>query len=62
VPVICVVRARGVERLEQNVVVVSIDRLIQLLRSGSAGSMGRPASLVCADASASGSVSNERIA
>jgi hypothetical protein len=33
VPVICVVRARGVQRPEQNVLVVSIDRLIPVLRS-----------------------------
>jgi hypothetical protein len=33
VPVICVVRTRGVQRLEQNVLVVSIDRLIPVLRS-----------------------------
>ena len=36
VPVICLVRARGVQRLEQNVLVVSIDRLIPALRSGAA--------------------------
>lgn len=33
VPVVCVVRARGVQRLEENVLVVSIDRLIPVLRS-----------------------------
>ena len=37
-PVVCLVRARGVERIEQNVLVVSIDRLIPVLRS----SAGRP--------------------
>jgi hypothetical protein len=33
VPVMCVVRPRGVCRFEQNVLVVSIDRLIPVLRS-----------------------------
>ena len=42
VPVVCLVRARGVQRLEQNVLVVSIDRLIPVLRSG-VGGLGRPA-------------------
>jgi hypothetical protein len=37
VPVVCLVRARGVQRLEQNVLVVSIDRLIQVLRSAVRG-------------------------
>ena len=37
VPVVCLVRARGVQRLEQNVLVVSIDRLIPSLRSGVGG-------------------------
>lgn len=32
-PVVCLVRARGVERVEQNVLVVSIDRLLRALRS-----------------------------
>ena|SRR5947209_2322474 len=32
-PVVCLVRARGVERVEQNVLVVSIDRLLPALRS-----------------------------
>ncbi len=42
VPLICVVRAHGVQRLEQNVLVVSIDRLIPVLRSavGSHGMRG----------------------
>ena len=31
-PVLCLVRARGVERVEQNVLVVSIDRLLPVLR------------------------------
>jgi hypothetical protein len=62
VPVVCVVRARRVQRVEQQVLVVSIDRLIPLLRCR-AGGFGRPpTSLACADFSASGSVSNERIA
>ena len=42
VPVVCLVRARGVQRLERNVLVVSIDRLIPVLRSA-AGGVGRPA-------------------
>jgi hypothetical protein len=42
VPVVCLVRPRGVQRLEQNVVVVSIDRLIPVLRSAVRG-LGRPA-------------------
>jgi hypothetical protein len=37
VPVICVVRARDVQRLEQNVLVVSIDRLIPVLRRAVCG-------------------------
>jgi hypothetical protein len=40
-PVVCLVRARGVQRLEQNILVVSIDRLIPVLRS-SVGMLGRP--------------------
>jgi Nuclease-related domain len=40
VPVVCLVRARGVQRLEQNVLMVSIDRLIPVLRSGGGG-LGR---------------------
>jgi Nuclease-related domain len=61
VPVVCVVRARGVQRFEQNVLVVSIDRLIPSLRSairvlGPADEPGMRGF------SASGSVSNERIA
>ena len=40
VPVMCLVRARGVQRLEQDVLVVSIDRLIPVLRSG-VGGLGR---------------------
>ena len=39
VPVVCLVRARGVHRLEQTVLVVSIDRLIPVLGSCA----GRPA-------------------
>jgi hypothetical protein len=41
VPVVCLVRARGVQRREQNVLVVSIDRLIPVLRSAVRG-LGRP--------------------
>ena len=41
VPVVCLVRPRGVERVERGVLVVSIDRLIPLLRS-SVGWLGRP--------------------
>ena len=37
VPVVCLVRARGVQRLERNVLVVSIDRLIPVLRSAAGG-------------------------
>ena len=42
VPVVCLVRPRGIERVEQAVLVVSIDRLITVLRHG-AGGLGRPA-------------------
>jgi Nuclease-related domain len=42
VPVVCLLRARGVQRFERNVLVVSIDRLIPVLRSA-AGRVGRPA-------------------
>jgi Nuclease-related domain len=42
VPVVCVVRARGVQRLEQDVLVLSIDRLVPVLRGG-VGGLGRPA-------------------
>jgi hypothetical protein len=41
VPVVCLVRARGVRQLERNVLVVSIDRLIPMLRSA-IGGLGRP--------------------
>jgi hypothetical protein len=40
VPVVCLVRARGVQRLEREVLVVSIDRLILVLRSGLVGPLG----------------------
>jgi hypothetical protein len=42
VPVVCLVRAHGVQRLEQNVLVASIDRLIPVLRSclGGLGQLG----------------------
>jgi Nuclease-related domain len=33
-PVVCLVRARGVKRVEQGVLVVSIDQLTQVLRTG----------------------------
>ena len=42
VPVVCLVRARGVERVEQDVLVISIDRLIPVLRSA-IRRLGRPA-------------------
>jgi hypothetical protein len=41
-PVVCLVRPRGIERVEQGVLVVSIDRLILVLQSGAAG-LGRSA-------------------
>jgi hypothetical protein len=41
-PVVCLVRPRGIERVEQGVLVVSIDRLIPVLRSGATG-LGRSA-------------------
>lgn len=59
VPVVCLVRAYGVQQLEQNVLVISIDRLIPVLRSGVAGLSGPPTSLVCADSSASVGASNQ---
>ena len=40
-PVLCVVRARGVQRVEDGVLVVSLDRLAPALRSG-AGTSPRP--------------------
>jgi hypothetical protein len=40
VPVLCVFRARGIERVERGVLVISIDRLIPALRS-SVGGVGR---------------------
>jgi len=39
-PVVCLVRARGVQRLERAVVVVSIDRLIPALRAAAEGARG----------------------
>ena len=42
IPVVCLVRAHGVERVEQGVLVVSIDRLITVLRT-EVGGLGRPA-------------------
>jgi hypothetical protein len=42
IPVLCIVRSRGIQRLEQNVLVVSIDRLIPVLRSA-VRQLGRPA-------------------
>jgi hypothetical protein len=53
VPVMCVVRPRGVYRLEQNVLVVSIDRLIPVLRSAAAS--------VCADSPVSGTSRMSRL-
>jgi hypothetical protein len=41
-PVVCLVRPRGIERVERAVLVVSIDRLIPVLRSGATG-LGRSA-------------------
>jgi hypothetical protein len=43
-PVLCVVRARGVERVEDGVLVVSVDRLVASLRAA-AGTSPRPAFL-----------------
>jgi hypothetical protein len=43
-PVLCVVRARGLERVEDGVLVVSLDRLVSVLRAG-AGTSPRPGSL-----------------
>jgi hypothetical protein len=40
-PVLCVVRARGLERVEDGVLVVSLDRLVSVLRAG-AGTSPRP--------------------
>ena len=48
VPVVCLVRVHGVERVEQGVLVVSIDRLIPCCEPKSAGSVGPPTSLACA--------------
>jgi Nuclease-related domain len=44
-PVLCVVRARGLERIEDGVLIVSIDRLVAALRTA-AGTSQRPAFLV----------------
>ena len=52
VPVVCLVRPRGIERVEQAVLVVSIDRLIPVLRSYAAGLSGAP-SLAGTDSSTS---------
>jgi hypothetical protein len=60
VPVVCLVRARGVQRLERGVPVVSIDRLIPVLRTA-VGGVGRPADELGVNSSASGSVSNEPV-
>jgi hypothetical protein len=43
-PILCVVRARGLERVEAGVVVVSLDRLLPALRTA-ARTKGRPAFL-----------------
>jgi hypothetical protein len=61
VPVLCLVSARADQRLERNVLVVSIDLLIPVLRSAAAGSARLPTSSARADTSASASVSNERL-
>ncbi len=61
VAVVCLVRPRGIERVEREVLVVSIDRLILVLRSAAAG-LGRPTSLGCADASGSARVADESTA
>ena len=44
-PVICVVRARGLERVEDEVLIVSLDRLLPALRA-TAGMAQRPQFLV----------------
>jgi hypothetical protein len=43
-PVLCVVRARGLERVEDEVLIVSLDRLVVALRAA-AGTSQRPAFL-----------------
>jgi Nuclease-related domain len=43
-PVLCVVRARGVERVQDGVLIVSVDRLVPSLRAA-AGTAQRPAFL-----------------
>jgi Nuclease-related domain len=43
-PVVCVVRARGLERVEDEVLIVSLDRLVVALRTA-AGTSQRPAFL-----------------
>jgi hypothetical protein len=44
VPVVCLVHPRGVERLEHGVLVISVDRLIPLLRGNGFGwPTGHPA-------------------
>ena len=58
VPVVCLVRARGVDRVEQTVLVVSIDRLIAVLGTCAAGLP--PAGSAWVDASIAASVSGER--
>ena len=44
-PVLCVVRARGLERVQGEVLIVSLDRLVVALRTA-AGASQRPAFLV----------------
>lgn len=58
VPVVCLIRARGVHRLEQTVLVVSIDWLIPVLRS--CACRPAPASSARVDASIAASISGER--
>jgi hypothetical protein len=48
-PILCVVRARGVERAQDGVLVVSVDRLVPSLRSA-AGTAQRPAFLTAGTA------------
>jgi len=60
-PVICVVHARRIQRVEHEVMVVSIDRLIPVLRSV-VGWPGRPNELGMRGLCGSGSVSNEPVA
>jgi hypothetical protein len=62
VPVVCLVRPRRIERVEQAVLVVSIDRLIPSLRHRAGGLAACQTKPACADASSAGSVTSEWIA